>query len=49
MEYYKKPQTENLNEEYLKDLNSHLPKWVNMLVELYTSPIKYEIKYKNTK
>ena len=49
MEYYKKPQTENLNEEYLKDFNSHLPKWVNMLVELYTSPIKYEIKYKNSK
>lgn len=45
MEYYEQEKGQ-LKEEYLKDLNSHLPKWVNMLVELYTSPLKYKIKYK---
>ena len=44
MEHYEH-QKEQLKDEYLKDLNSHLPKWVNMLVELYTSPLKYKIKY----
>ncbi len=45
MEYYENNQ-EQIKDEYLKDLNSHLPKWVSMLVELYTSPLKYKIKYK---
>lgn len=48
MEYYEKAKEGYLKDEYLKDLNSHLPKWVNMLVELYTSPLKYKIKYEKT-
>ncbi len=48
MEYTKKSAEEYLKDEYLRDLSSHLPKWVDMLVELYTSPLKYKIKYEKT-
>lgn len=48
MEYYEQEKGQ-LKEEYLKDLNSHLPKWVNMLIELYTSSLKYKIKYEKAK
>ena len=34
-------------EEYLKDLNSHLPQWVKKLVQLYTSDLKYKIMQKD--
>jgi len=49
MENPDKYEKKYINEEYLKDLNSHLPKWVNMLVELYTSPLKYKLKYEKAK
>ncbi len=39
-------QTENrLKRECPKDVDLYIPQWVKMLVELYTSPLKYEVKY----
>jgi len=35
------------NENNLKDLNSHLPEWTKVLVELYESDLKYKIKRKS--
>lgn len=28
----------------LNDLSSHLPEWLEILAELYTSPLKYQVK-----
>mgnify|MGYP005650363997 CR=1 FL=1 len=39
-------QTRNsLTNEYLKSVNLHLPEWARELVELYMSPLKYNINY----
>lgn len=32
-------------EKYLNNFNSHIPEWAKMLVELYTSPLKYKMIY----
>jgi hypothetical protein len=43
--HYEKINTQEIvKEEYLKDINAHLPSWVKKLVELYTSDLKYKIK-----
>ncbi len=31
-------------ENYLNNLNVHIPEWSNKLIEMYTSPMKYKIK-----
>jgi hypothetical protein len=36
-----------LKEEYRINLNLHIPQWARTLVELYTSPLKYKIKYES--
>jgi len=41
--YYQKKNT--LKEEYLNNLNSQIPEWAKKLVELYTSPMKYQMDY----
>lgn len=33
-------------EKYLNNINPDMPKWAEMLIELYTSPLKYKIAYK---
>jgi hypothetical protein len=35
-----------LNEQHSINLNSNIPQWVKILVELYSSPLKYEIQYR---
>ena len=40
-------ESEQIQEEYLKNLNTHLPGWVKKFVELYTSDLKYKMIYKN--
>jgi hypothetical protein len=37
-----------LKEEYLTNLNLHLPQWARALVELYTSSKKYELHLEST-
>jgi len=32
-------------EKYLNNFNPHIPEWAKLLVELYTSPLKYKVKY----
>ena len=32
-------------EEYLRNIDLHIPEWAKTLVDLYTSPLKYKIKY----
>ncbi len=44
--YHKRNQ---LKKDYLTDLNLHTPEWAKRLVELYTSPLKYSIKYEGSK
>ncbi len=42
MEYHEKRiQSEK---GYFKNLNSYIPEWAKLLVELYTSPLKYKMK-----
>ena len=41
--YYQKEN--QLNEEYSVNLVSDIPQWAETLIELYSSPLKYEIKY----
>ncbi|HCJ67079.1 MAG TPA: hypothetical protein DHV62_07090 [Elusimicrobia bacterium] len=43
--------TEQYQKSYVKekqkdpnDLSSHLPEWIEMLAELYISPLKYQVK-----
>ena len=36
---------DHVKEEYLQNLNLHIPQWAKNLIEFYTSPLKYEIKY----
>lgn len=33
-----------ISERYLKDINFHIPEWAKILVGLYTSHKKYQIK-----
>lgn len=41
--YYQKEN--QLNEEYSRTLISEIPLWAKTLIELYSSPLKYEIQY----
>jgi len=39
-------ESEQIQEKYLKNLNTHLPGWVKKFVEFYTSDLKYKMIYK---
>ncbi len=36
---------DQFEDENLQDLKMQIPQWAKTLVELYTSPLKYQLKY----
>lgn len=41
--YYEKEN--NLRKKHPRFNDAYIPNWVKTLIELYTSPLKYEVKY----
>ncbi len=46
--HYQKEKYQNAQKKDLKNLNTHLPEWVQRFVELYTSDLKYKISEKDS-